>query len=71
MKYSTDLAERLYGETPDEQAGSVDELGWFGLFLEEKTILTEDSQGFVDAEHFDTKEKVQEVWETLALSTEV
>lgn len=71
MKYSTDLAERLYGETPDQQAGSTDELGWFGLFLEEKTILTEDSQGFVDAEHFDTEEKVQEVWETLVLSTEI
>ena len=49
MKFSSDLAEQLYGETPDEQSGSVDELGWFGLFRKERVILTEDSQGFVDA----------------------
>jgi|TARA_B110001454_G_scaffold136606_1_gene126960 hypothetical protein len=71
MKYSTELAERLSEETPDEQAGSVDELGWFGLFREEKAILTEDSQGFVDAEQFDTDEKLQEVWELLALSSTI
>ena len=71
MKYSTELAERLSEETPDEQAGSVDELGWFGLFREEKAILTEDSQGFVDVEQFDTDEKLQEVWELLALSSTV
>ena len=40
MKYSTDLAERLYKETPDVEAGSVEELGWFGRFNEEKVILT-------------------------------
>jgi hypothetical protein len=71
MKYSTDLAERLYEETPDEQSGSVDELGWFGLFREEKAILTQDSQGFVDVEQFDTDEKLQEVWELLALSSTI
>ncbi|MBE27624.1 MAG: hypothetical protein CMB06_00725 [Euryarchaeota archaeon] len=71
MKYSTDLAERLYKETPDEEAGSVEELGWFGRFNEEKVILTEDSQGFVDAERFDTSEKLQEVWDLLALSSNV
>ena len=71
MKYSTELAERLSEETPDEQGGSVDELGWFGLFREEKAILTEDSQGFVDVEQFDTDEKLQEVWELLALSSTV
>ena len=65
MKYSTDLAERLYKETPDEEAGSVEELGWFGRFNEEKVILTEDSQGF------DTSEKLQEVWDLLALSSNV
>jgi hypothetical protein len=71
MKYSTDLAERLYEDTPDEQTGSVDELGWFAMFREEKVILTEDSQGFVDAEQFDSDEKLQEVWELLALSSTV
>ena len=71
MKYNSDLAERLYEETPDEQSGSVDELGWFGLFREEKAILTQDSQGFVDAEQFDSDEKLQEVWELLALSSTV
>jgi hypothetical protein len=50
---------------------SVDELGWFGLFREEKAILTEDSQGFVDVEQFDTDEKLQEVWELLALSSTI
>jgi|TARA_R110000765_G_scaffold169999_4_gene274955 hypothetical protein len=71
MKYSSDMAERLFQETPDEQAGSVHELGWFGMFREEKVILTEDSQGFVDAEQFDTDEKLQEVWDLLALSSTV
>ena len=71
MKYSTDLAERLYEETPDEQTGSVDELGWFAMLREEKVILTEDSQGSVDAEQFDSDEKLQEVWELLALSSTI
>ncbi len=71
MKYSTDLAERLYKETPEEEAGSTEELGWFGRFNEEKVILTEDSQGFVDAEQFDTSEKLNEVWDLLALSSNV
>jgi hypothetical protein len=71
MKFSSDLAEQLYGETPDEQSGSVEELGWFGLFKKERAILTEDSQGFVDAEQYSTNEKLQEVWELLALSTTV
>jgi len=71
MKFSSDLAEQLYGETPDEQSGAVEELGWFGLFKKERAILTEDSQGFVDAEQYSTNEKLQEVWELLALSTTV
>ena len=71
MKFSSDLAEQLYGETPDETSGSVEELGWFGLFKKERAILTEDSQGFVDAEEFSTNEKLLEVWELLALSTTV
>tara|TARA_B100000745_G_C19978012_1_gene331214 strand:- start:301 stop:516 length:216 start_codon:yes stop_codon:yes gene_type:complete len=71
MKFSSDLAEQLYGETPDEQSGSVDELGWFGLFRKERVILTEDSQGFVDAEQFSTPEEMRECWDLLALSSSI
>jgi len=71
MKFSSDLAEQLYGETPDEQSGSVEELGWFGLFKKEQAILTEDSQGFVDVEQFSTETDLNECWELLALSTTV
>ena len=52
-KFNSELAETLYEQSlecgPDEEIGSVDELGWFGLFEDELVILQEDSQGFVYA----------------------
>ena len=40
----------------DDQGGSVDELGWFGLILEHKAIISEDSQGFFDHAIFETEQ---------------
>ena len=30
-RYSSEELDDLFAETPDEQLGSVDELGWYGL----------------------------------------
>jgi hypothetical protein len=40
----------------DDQGGSVDELGWFGLIVEHKAIISEDSQGFFDYAIFETEQ---------------
>jgi hypothetical protein len=68
-KFNNALAERLHEISleggHDDEIGSVDELGWAGLFLMEKAILIEDSQGFVDAEVFDTVQDVGIEWELI------
>ena len=47
-KFDTPEAEALYLEsTPDEEVGSVEDFGWYGLYRAEHVILYEDSQGFV------------------------
>ena len=44
----------------DDQYGSVDEHGWFGLILEHKAIITEDSQGFFDYDICDTEQDARD-----------
>lgn len=57
--------ENLYQMTPEDEAGSVDEGGWYGLYRNRNNsggwILTEDSQGFVDATYYE--DGVQRVWD--------
>jgi hypothetical protein len=60
MKFPHALAERLYGETPDEEVGSSSEgIGWAGLYIAEDdseretfgapfVVLVESTDGFVD-----------------------
>jgi hypothetical protein len=53
-RYLNDLAERFDDIEPDESVGSVDELGWFGLYNDELVITELDSMGFVDATQFES-----------------
>lgn len=74
-KYDTRTAERLNEDAfgPDEEIGSVDELGWYGLYtpsgeddwLEEPVILYNDSQGFVYTITSDYGGTVEEKWEEI------
>ena len=67
------LAELLYeaslnGEL-DEEIGSVDELGWYGRFIDRVDlfyyILNEDSQGFFSYEQYPTLPSLNEAWEEI------
>lgn len=74
-KYDSDIAEQLSGETPSDELGSVQDFGWYGLYLNEPisepggtgggTVLHEDSQGFVFAEQYDTDLEVNDRWHEL------
>jgi len=45
----------------DDQCGSVTEDGiWFGLILEHKAIISEDSQGFFSYEMFETEQETRD-----------
>jgi hypothetical protein len=59
------LAKALYGETPDEEIGTVEDIGWHGLFADEGAILIEDSQGFVSILTFDTPEATALTWSAI------
>ena len=73
-KFDSDIAERLYEEGfgPDAEEGSVQELGWFGLYtpskddpdewLEEPVILMEDNYGFVYTIYADQGGTIEEKW---------
>jgi hypothetical protein len=67
-KFDTHLAEYAY-QNPDEQLGSVDELGWYGMLYGKVkgrgpfyVIVKEDSQGFVTAETYETEKEMRRVW---------
>lgn len=63
---------RFAHDNPDEEIGSVDELGWFG-YLSGKIkgrgpfhiITQEDSQGFVYGQMYDSKEKLLKKWRSI------
>jgi hypothetical protein len=62
-------AARFAYENPDEEMGSVDELGWWGKFSGKikgkgpfHIIVREDSQGFVYGEFYDTKKELESTW---------
>lgn len=65
-KFDSRLAENLYEDSleggADDDIGSVDELGWFGLFEEEKAILSEDGQGFVYLNEYGDQEALDKAW---------
>lgn len=59
-----ELAKYLYGHQPDEEAGSVDYLGWYGLYRTERVILTEATDGAVYIHVYDPDEDLEADWAT-------
>lgn len=62
-------AARFAYENPDDEIGSSDELGWFGRFSGKikgrgpfHIIVSEDSNGFVHAEFFDSEKELNDAW---------
>jgi hypothetical protein len=60
---------RFAYENPDEDIGSVDELGWYGRFSGKlkgrgpfHLTVYEGSEGFVTASFFDTKAELDDAW---------
>jgi len=65
------FVKELYDEQPDEEIGSVTESGiWYGLYKEEKSILSEDSQGFVDFDIFDNEKELMNFWSKIVKEEE-
>ena len=64
------LAEKLYEFTLDGQCdreiGSVDELGWYGVLIDEHFkaywIVDEDSNGFFSYTQYDTLFQLNKAW---------
>jgi len=61
-----DWLDSLFGEQPDEQVGSVDELGWFGLVRHEGRpggmVLRQDEQGFRRVWETDSQQELDNRW---------
>ena len=62
------LADVLSGLDCDEECGSVDELGWYGLILHRNHgyIVSEDSQGFFDYTRYSSKDAAQATFDAIA-----
>jgi antirestriction protein len=64
--YSPEELDELFSETPDEQVGSVEELGWYGLVKHEGRpgglILATDEQGFRHVRDAHTNEALSAQW---------
>ena len=58
--------DALFGEQPDEQIGSVDELGWFGLVRHDGhpggLVLSQDEQGFRHIWETDSEAELEQRW---------
>ena len=59
------LANVLHDTEPDDQVGSVDELGWYGLIIQRNHayIVHEDNYGFFDYTRFDDINDAENIWE--------
>lgn len=63
-------AARYAYENPDGEIGAADELGWYGWYSGPirhskqvfHIIVSEDNQGFVRGEFFDTKDQLNRAW---------
>jgi len=68
------LAEVLSGLDCDDSCGDVNESGWYGLILHRNHgyIVSEDSRGFFDYEHFESKDEARAEFDNISSSlTEV
>lgn len=59
----------LFAEVPDEELGSVEDIGWFGLLHHTDrpggTILAQDNNGFRAARDYDTEHTLTAAWAEL------
>ena len=66
QRLSADELDELFTATPDEQVGSVDELGWYGLVKHDGQpgglILRQDEQGFRRVREAPTDDALQVRW---------
>ncbi|HEY9470900.1 MAG TPA: antirestriction protein ArdA [Propionibacteriaceae bacterium] len=67
--YTAEELDGLFTEIPDEELGTVEDIGWFGLLrhtsLPGGTILAQDSNGFRDARVYDTGPALDTAWAEL------
>ena len=73
-KFDESWVEELYAKTPDNETGSSDENGWYGLYRPysgaKGAILSENSQGFVEVVvHTHNQTLLDKVWEELEAGT--
>jgi antirestriction protein len=65
-RYPAADLDELFAEAPDEQVGSVDELGWYGLLKHQNQpgglILIQDEQGFRRVREAPTDDALQVQW---------
>lgn len=58
--------DSMFGEQPDEETGTVDELGWFGLVRHDGRpgglVLTQDEQGFRHVWETDSDDELDQRW---------
>ena len=80
-KFSSNVEEYFYNMSmdygPDDELGSVDEIGWYGLLLFKEdpvlvdeeivvaAIVYENSEGFIEVETFNDHEVATDKWLTL------
>lgn len=64
-RYESRACEVLHALDPDESIGSVDELGWAGLYRQELSIILEDSDGFVWIEEYPNAEALAKGWRSI------
>ncbi len=63
-RYESRACEVLHALDPDESIGSVDELGWAGLYRQELSIILEDSDGFVWIEEYPDLATLSKGWKS-------
>lgn len=72
MKFESERAEQFYGIDPDDQAGSSSEgIGWVGLFVSDRVVLRESTDGFVDIFEYETEEEMRLAWRNFTRTYEL
>ncbi len=63
------LVAQHLSESTDEEIGSVDDLGWYGRYASKikghgpfYAVVSENGQGFVDVQYFDTEQELDAFW---------
>jgi len=68
-QYAREDLDELFGEQPNDEVGSVDELPWYGLVKHDGRpggfLLHEDTQGFRRVHEAETAEALAQAWSTV------